>query len=241
MANIAVNLSNISKKYIVNHERPTLADNIFAKRTKRQFWALKDIDFTIKKGEKVGIIGPNGSGKTTLLRTIASITTPTTGKVVAYGKTVSLIELEAGFHPDLTGEENIYLNGLLIGIPKEKIKKNMKRIISFADIGKFIDAPMYTYSAGMKLRLGFSIIIHANPDILILDESIGIGDRIFQKKSQAKIQEFFSKGKTILVVTHWLDFIEKNCNRVFVMKEGKVTHDGTTQLVSKYKKSLAYQ
>jgi ABC-type polysaccharide/polyol phosphate transport system ATPase subunit len=240
MDKIAIQLTNISKKYVVHHERPTLIDNIFSKKNKGEFWALRNVNFRIPKGEKVGIIGPNGSGKTTLLKIIAGITTPTTGSVITNGKCVSLIELEAGFHPDLTGEENIYLNGLLIGMTTNEIKAKLKRIIDFADIGEFIDTPMYTYSSGMKLRLGFSITVHSDPEILILDEGIGIGDRDFQKKSQDKIQEFFKKGKTILVVTHWLDFIERNCNRVIVMKKGRIAQDGSKSLVAQYRKRLLH-
>src|SRR3989304_6408892 len=171
MNDIAVKLTAVSKKYIVHHEKPTLVENILSRGKNEEFWALKDINLTIQKGEKVGIIGPNGSGKTTLLEIIAGITSSTKGKVATYGKLVSLIELEAGFHPELTGEENIFLNGLLVGMPKEEVRTKFKDIVSFADIGRFIDAPFYTYSEGMKLRLGFSILAHTSPDIVLLDEN----------------------------------------------------------------------
>ncbi len=233
---IAIKLVGISKKYTIHHEKPTLVERL-AKGKDEEFWALKDVNLTIKKGERVGIIGPNGSGKTTLLKIIAGITTPTSGKVETHGKIVSLIDLEAGFHPDLTGEHNIFLNGMLLGMSKYEITKKLDHIIRFADIKQFIDTPLFTYSNGMKLRLGFAIAVHADPDILILDEGLSVGDVNFQKKSLEKIQEFFHKGKTILVVTQWLDFIRRNCTRIFIMQKGAIAKDGTKTLVSLYQNS----
>lgn len=227
-SSIAIQLSSISKKYEIHHEKPTLVEKFINGRNET-FWALKDINLTIKKGERVAIIGPNGSGKTTLLKIIAGITAPTTGTIETHGKVVSLIDLEAGFHPDLTGEQNIYINGMLLGMGKKDIAKKLDRIISFADIGQFIDVPLFTYSSGMKLRLGFAIAVRANPDILILDEGLSVGDADFQKKSQAKIWEFFRNGKTVLVVTHWLEFIKRNCRRILTMEKGRVISDGTTK------------
>jgi ABC-type polysaccharide/polyol phosphate transport system ATPase subunit len=234
MSNLAVKLSNISKKYIIHHEKPTLVENILQRKTKEEFWALKDINLSISKGEKLGIIGPNGSGKTTLLKIIAGITAPTTGSVKTYGKVVSLIELAAGFQPDLTGEENIMLNGLLIGMNKEEIRKKIKIIIKFADIGSFIDTPFYTYSSGMALRLGFSIAVHADPDILVLDENLAVGDQDFQVKSQKKMEQFFRENKTIILVSHWMNFIKKNCNFTVLLSEGGVVKQGESDYVIKY-------
>ena len=219
--NIAIQLTNVSKRYTIHHEKPTLVEHLVQGRHE-ELWALKDINITINKGEKVGIIGPNGSGKTTLLKIIAGITTPTTGTLETHGKIVSLIDLEAGFHPDLTGIDNVYLNGMLLGMKKEEISRKLDEIISFADIGQFIDAPLFTYSSGMKLRLGFSVAIHADPDTLILDENISAGDADFQKKSSVKIQNFFKQGKTVIVVSHWLEFIKKNCQRILIMNKGEI-------------------
>lgn len=227
MSKVAVTLENISKKYVVRHEKPTLVENILRRVTSEEFWALLDIDLTINKGEKLGIIGPNGSGKTTLLKIIAGITAPTVGVVKTSGSVVSLIEIEAGFQPDLTGEENIILNGLLIGMAKDEIQSKMQEIIDFADVGKFIDAPFYTYSSGMALRLGFSIAIYADPEILILDEVLAVGDQEFQTKSKKKLETFFRQKKTIILVSHWFDFIKKNCTRVVLLKKGKVVTQGT--------------
>ncbi len=221
MNNISIKLTNISKRYTIHHEKPTLSEKII-KGKDEEFWALKKINLIIKKGEKVGIIGPNGSGKTTLLKIIAGITTPTSGLVETYGKIVSLIDLEAGFHPDLSGIENIYLNGLLLGMRKREITKKIKKIITFADIHQFIDAPLFTYSSGMKLRLGFSIAVHADPDILVLDEHLSAGDQNFQQKSFKRIQHLFKQKKTIIVVSHRLQLIEKACQRILLIKKGKI-------------------
>ncbi len=234
--NLAIQLIGVSKKYTVHHEKPTLVHNFFKKN--QEFWALKKVNLKIEKGEKIGIIGDNGSGKTTLLKIINGITSPTVGKVKTYGKVVSLIDLEAGFHPDLTGEENIFLNGMLLGMDKKEIQSNFKNIIRFAAIGDFIDARLHTYSQGMKLRLGFTIAAHSNPDILILDEMLSVGDQDFQKKSSAKIQEFFKQGKTIVIVSHWLDFIRKSCDRAVLLDQGKLVLDNKPSVViRKYKTS----
>ena len=218
----------------MHHEKPTLTENIFSRRRNEEFWALKDINLTIYKGDRVGIIGENGSGKTTLLEIIAGITTPTQGSVITNGRIVSLIELEAGFHPELTGEENIYLNGHLAGMSNPEIDANFAKIISFADIGEFIDAPFYTYSEGMKLRLGFSIVAHTNPDIVLLDENLAVGDKEFAKKSHKKIQEFIKKGTTLVIVSHWMQLLKEKCNRIFWLDKGRVKKTGDINLIDKY-------
>lgn len=230
---IAVRLTHVTKEYTIHHEKPTLVEKMVNGREEK-FFALNDISLTIKKGERIGIIGPNGSGKTTLLKVIAGIATPTGGTVETHGKIVSLIDLEAGFHPDLTGEQNIYLNGMLLGMKNREITDKLDGIIKFADIKQFIDTPLFTYSSGMKLRLGFAIAVHADPDILILDEALSVGDADFQKKSRVKIQEFFHKGKTILVASHMLEYIQTNCHRVFIMKKGTVVGDGNQKLIDGY-------
>jgi len=231
---VVISLKNITKTYTLHHEKPTFVENVVRRRKKEIFTALNKINLDIYEGEKVGIIGANGSGKTTLLKIIVGITTPTNGSVESRKKIVSLIDLEAGFHPDLTGEENIFLNGLIIGMKKKEIKQKFEQIIKFADIGQFIDAPLYTYSQGMKLRLGFSVAVHADPDILILDEGIGVGDEKFRKKTIARINSFFKKGKTILVVSHWLDFLEQNCQRIIVVKKGVIFRDGGRKVIKEY-------
>lgn len=233
----AIELTEVSKSYILHHEKPTLTEQILKRGRNEVFTALDTITLKIKKGEKIGIIGPNGAGKTTLLKILSGITSPTSGKVITHGRVISLIDLDAGFHPELTGEENIYLNGLIIGMSRDEIQERFAKIVAFADIGEFIDAPIYTYSSGMKLRLGFSVAVHADPDILILDEGIVVGDQQFQKKSSKKIHEFFVKGKTIVIVSHWLDYLEKEVDRIIYLNNHKIELDGkAASVLSHYKK-----
>lgn len=235
---IAIKLIGVGKKYEIHHEKPTLVEK-FVKGKNETFWALRDINLTVKKGERVGIIGPNGSGKTTLLKIIAGITTPTMGSVQVNGKVISLIDLEAGFHEDLTGVQNIYLNGMLLGMTKNQIDQNLPRIISYADIRQFIDAPLFTYSSGMKLRLGFAVAVHADPDVLIIDEQFIAGDTNFQKKSQITIRGFLKQDKTILMVSHWLEFIKKNCDRVLFIQNGSITTDGGKNVTRIYLNTIS--
>lgn len=229
----AIQLSGVGKRYEIHHEKPTLVEKFTTGNTEI-FWAVRHVDLTIQKGEKVGIIGRNGSGKTTLLKLIAGITTPTEGQIRTRGKVVSLIDLSAGFHPDLTGYQNIFVNGMLLGLSKRDIHKKLDDIIAFADIRQFIDAPLFTYSNGMALRLGFAVAVHADPDILLLDENLSAGDSNFQKKSKKKIQDFFRQGKTIVVVTQNLPFIAKTCSRFVYLKRGTVEGDGDQRIISQY-------
>lgn len=232
-----IQLVGVGKKYYIHHEKPTLAETVL-KGKNETFWALDNINITVKRGERIGIVGHNGSGKTTLLKIINGITAPTTGTVYTKGKIISLIDLEAGFHPDLSGIQNIYLNGLLIGLQKNVILQKMNDIIAFADIGPFIDAPLYTYSSGMKLRLGFSIAAHADPDILILDEGLAVGDKNFQQKAHRRIQMFFKQRKTIIIVSHWLEFIQHNSDRVLLLQQGRIVAEGSTKkMLRLYKNS----
>ena len=217
---VAIALSNVGKKYTITHEKPTLAEDvsrILHFQKKEEFWALKDVNLTIHKGEKVAFYGPNGVGKTTLLKIIAGICEPTKGLVKTKGRIISLIDLEAGFHPDLTGQENIFINGLIVGMSRDEIKEKFKQIVDFADIGDFITAPLYTYSSGMKLRLGFSVAIHAEPDILLLDEIIGMGDENFRKKTNQLMKEMFDNGTTLLLVSHSLQYLKENCNKLIML------------------------
>lgn len=235
---IAIQLKNVTKTYELHHEKPTFVENVMRRGRKEMFTALKDIDLKIYKGEKVGIIGPNGAGKTTLLKLIAGITAPTEGEVKTRGKIVSLIDLEAGFHPDLTGEENVFLNGLLIGMSREEIKDRYREIVEFSGIGQFIDAPFYTYSQGMKLRLGFSVAVHVDPDILILDEGMMAGDQLFQNKTGKIIDSMFKANKTIVLVTHWLDFLKQNVKRILWFDNGRLCKDNRVRLINEYKRLL---
>lgn len=234
----AIQLTNVSKKYEIHHEKPTLVEK-FVKGTNETFWALNEINLTIHKGERVGIVGPNGSGKTTLLKIIAGITTPTSGTIKTMGRVVSLIDLEAGFHPDLTGYQNIYLNGMLLGLPKKEIDEKLNTIIAFADLKQFIDAPLFTYSSGMKLRLGFAVAIQADPDVLVIDEGLNAGDANFQKKAYKKIHELFATNITSLIVTHNISLLRKYCKRIIILRKGVTANDGTTAILNTYEKNNA--
>ncbi len=221
LGEVVINLKGVGKKYIVHHEKPTLAEDVgrvLRFQPREEYWALQDVNLQIRKGEKVGFHGPNGAGKTTLLKIIAGISAPTTGKVKTKGRIISLIDLEAGFHPDLTGQENIFLNGLVIGMSREETKAKFAQIVDFAGIGDFITAPLYTYSSGMKLRLGFSVAVHAEPDILLLDEVMNMGDEKFRKKSEKTIQDMIENETTVLMVSQWRDFLKKNCNKLIELE-----------------------
>lgn len=232
--NIAIELSNVSKKYVIHHEKPTLLERVLQGKNE-EFWALKNINLKIKRGERVGVIGPNGCGKTTLLKLITGIASPTIGKITTNGKIVSLIDLEAGFHPDLTGIQNIYLNSMLIGMKEKEIDSKLNDIIEFADIGKFINAQLFTYSSGMKLRLGFSIAIHSDPDILVLDENISVGDLNFNQKVTKKINNLINGNNTLIIASHLLNFIESSCDRAILIKNGKIVKSGKpNQVINKY-------
>lgn len=236
--NLAIRLKNVLKVYQLHCDKPTLIENIFSRNKLKKFIALNKINLEVNKGERVGIIGPNGSGKTTLLKIISGITTSNKGKLQIWGKLVSLIGLSAGFHPELTGRENIYQNALLLGVDREEIKNKLEDIIDFADIGDFINAPMYTYSDGMKLRLGFSIAVAADPDILILDEEIVVGDENFHKKSTKKINEIISTGKTVLIASHSIEYLKENCQRIVWIEGGKIRMDGGIEILDKYLESV---
>ncbi len=225
MNNLAIQLNNVSKKYILHHQKPTLVETFFSK--KEEFWALKNISLKISQGEKLGIIGPNGSGKSTLLKIISGITSQTSGILKIHGRIASLIELTAGFHPDLTGEENIFINGLLLGMSRREIGLRYKKIVDFAELGRFIDSPFYTYSRGMMLRLGFSIAIYSNPEILIVDEVLSAGDEAFQEKSQKELKRLF-REKTVIFVSHNLDLVKSFCPLVVCLDKGSLVFGGKT-------------
>ncbi len=229
----AILLTDISKKYEIHHEKPTLVEKFIHGRNET-FWALQRINMRVYPNERVAIIGANGSGKTTLLKIICGIATPTTGAIQISGKIVSLIDIVAGFQSDLTGYQNIFINGLLIGMTEQEIMHNIDSIISFADIKQFIDVPFYTYSSGMALRLGFAIAIHAKPDILLIDEGLGVGDKNFQKKSERAIRTLLKKRITVIMVSHQLNLIKHICNRVIILNKGTITADGPIDILKQH-------
>lgn len=204
------------------------------------FWALKDVSFNIKKGEVVGIIGANGSGKSTILKLIAGVMTLTRGSVEVSGRIGPLIELGAGFHPELSGRDNIYLNGTILGLSKSEIDENFEKIVQFAELSEFIDTPVKHYSSGMYMRLGFSIAIHIDPEILLVDEILAVGDIGFQKKCLDKMKSFHEEGITIVIISHSMDIVSDFCQRVILMSGGKIAASGEPKkIVERYKKLMS--
>ena len=203
------------------------------------FWALNNIALDIKKGDIIGIIGPNGSGKTTLLKLIARILKPTEGTIKTYGKVSALLELGAGFHPDLTGRENIFLNGAILKMPRKDISKKFNDIVSFSELERFIDTPLRNYSSGMQMRLGFSIAVNTNPDILLVDEVLAVGDEHFQRKCLNKIEEFRQEKKTIIFVSHDLGTISDICNITLWLDNGNIIKMGNSnEVIGEYISSI---
>src|SRR4029450_8046194 len=196
------------------------------RNTYEEFWALKDISLTIDQGETIGILGHNGSGKSTLLKCIAGILKPTSGEVRLRGRIASLLELGAGFHPDLTGRENVFINASFLGIPRREIAKHFDDIVAFAELEHFIDQQVKYYSSGMYVRLGFAVAINVEPDILLVDEVLAVGDEVFQKKCLDRIEQIQQDGKTILFVTHGADLARKICDRVIVLDHGLMVATG---------------
>jgi ABC-type polysaccharide/polyol phosphate transport system ATPase subunit len=239
----AIELINISMKFRLATEKITSLKYFFVKKLKRQityvdFQALQDINLKVNKGEIFGIIGHNGAGKSTLLKIISGILKPTTGKVILNGKIAPLIELGAGFNGDLSGLENIYINGLLLGYPKKFIREKLDEIIEFSELRDFIHTPVKNYSSGMKAKLGFSIATIVQPDILIVDEVLSVGDHKFRKKCEEKINSMIESGTTVLFVSHSLGQIESLCNRVMWLDKGRIRDIGDAKEVcAKYKNS----
>jgi ABC-type polysaccharide/polyol phosphate transport system ATPase subunit len=228
---IAFRLENVTQRYRVISERPDTLRELFTRFFRHNtsfhdFDALKDVSFSVDRGEVVGIIGRNGSGKSTTLKIIAGVYRPTAGKVEVNGTVAPLIELGAGFHAELTGRENILLNGLLMGYSKREMQARQETIIEFAGIGDFIDAPVKQYSSGMYVRLAFAVATEVDPDILVVDEILSVGDISFQKKCFERLERFQAADKTILVVTHNLFDVVKLCDRAIYLDKGRILFDG---------------
>jgi lipopolysaccharide transport system ATP-binding protein len=254
-----IKVENLSKKYVLSHQkegqnykalRDVIADSAkslgkkFLKPsdnkvydpTHEEFWALKDISFEIKQGDRVGIIGRNGAGKSTLLKILSRITEPTQGSIKIRGRVASLLEVGTGFHPELTGRENIFLNGAILGMGKVEINRKFDEIVVFAEVEKFLDTPVKRYSSGMYVRLAFAVAAHLEPEILIVDEVLAVGDAHFQKKCLGKMEDVAEKeGRTILLVSHQMAAIQNLCNRSIWLNHGTLAKDGgTEQIVSSY-------
>ena len=228
---------NLGKCYHI-YSRPIdrLKQTIYRGRRQffREFWALKDISFSVRKGETVGIIGSNGAGKSTLLQVICGILRPTVGKMRVHGKVAALLELGAGFNPEFTGRENIYINASVLGMTRSEIDERLEDIVRFADIGQFIDQPVKNYSSGMFVRLAFAIAINVSPDILVIDEALAVGDIRFQHKCVVRIREFCKKG-TLLFVSHNISAVKELCSRVIWIESGRIRMDGKPKdVIEKY-------
>lgn len=251
-----IKVEHIDKKFVIGQREtvtPTLREAFknSLKRTARIFtggngagpryvWALKDVSFEIYPGEVVGIIGPNGAGKSTLLKILARITRPTTGQADLYGQTGSLLGVGTGFHPDLTGRENIYLNGAILGMDRNEIARKFDEIVAFAQIDDFLDTPAKRYSSGMYLRLGFAIAAHLEPDILLLDEVLTVGDAAFQAKCLQKIKDASREGTTVLFVSHNVYSVAQLCDRAFHIHSGQLQDDGIPEtVISNYLKGIS--
>ncbi len=234
-----IEIKDLSKRFIIPYEKETtlfehLLSSIRRQYSCKEIWALQDINLRVKRGECLGIIGANGSGKTTLLKILARVIQPTAGKVKVVGKVMSLIELGLGFQSELTGRENVYLYGSILGMSKKDIDKKIGKIFRFAQIEKYANAKLKCYSSGMKIRLGFATSIFTNPDILLLDEVLSVGDLSFQRKSLNKMKEFKEQGKTIVFVSHGLSPIKSVCDKVILLEQGRIEKQGKTEDIVDY-------
>lgn len=238
MSDIAVKVDDVSIRFNLSKEKTDSLKEYVIKSIKRQisfneFWALKGVSFELKKGDRLGILGLNGAGKSTLLKIVAGVYKPTTGTVEKHGKLAPLLELGAGFDPQYTGAENIFLYGSVLGMSREFLEEKFDEIVAFAELEKFIDVPLKNYSSGMKARLGFSIATLVEPDILILDEVLSVGDAKFRKKSEKRVMDMFDKGVTVLFVSHTLEQVQRLCNKAIILENGQVVAYGDTETVSK--------
>lgn len=248
----AIEFRNVSKKFKKGEKFNSLRDSIpnlfrsvFLKKQenglgKQEFWALKDVSFQIKQGEVVGIIGPNGAGKSTILKLLSRIMNPNKGEIKIKGRLSALIEVAAGFHPELTGKENIYLNGTILGMTRKEIDSKFDEIVEFSGLSEFIDTPVKRYSSGMFSRLGFSVAAHMDPDVLLVDEVLAVGDISFQAKCAQKIRELFNSGVTILLVSHNLSLIKNLCSRVVLLNKGEVIKEGNPDEIIPYYQDVTY-
>jgi lipopolysaccharide transport system ATP-binding protein len=243
---VAVSFDDVSKRFVLRHERAyTVLESMIGlvKPTRRrieEFWALRDVSFEIVAGETFGIIGPNGAGKSTVLKLMARILEPTSGEVTVRGRISPLLELGAGFHPELTGRENVYLNAALFGVSQAEAQDRYDEIVEFSELQDFIDAPLKHYSSGMYMRLGFAVAANIIPDILLVDEVLAVGDEAFQRKCLRKIEDFRREGRTIVFVSHDLDTVRRICHRALWLDQGLVQAVGSTDgVIDSYLQSMA--
>jgi len=236
-SNYAVEINDVSKMFKLYHENVrSLKEKVlfFNKRGYEEFWALKDVSINVKPGETLGIIGANGSGKSTLLKCVTKILYPTSGKVTTNGSIAALLELGAGFQPDLTGRENVYLNASILGFSKKEVDKKFDEIVEFAELERFIDNHVRNYSSGMHVRLGFAVAISVDPDVLLIDEVLAVGDEAFQRKCLERIGEIQESGRTIIFVTHNVEITKEICSYVVMLDHGQILKEGHPREVVNY-------
>lgn len=244
MGELAIHIENVSKCYSIGKKKDTslrgTISGIFnsAAGSKEDFWALKDINFDVERGSVVGIIGKNGAGKSTLLKVLSQITHPTTGKIEINGRVASLLEVGTGFHPELTGRENIFLNGTILGMSRKEVKDKFDEIVAFSGVEKFIDTPVKRYSSGMYVRLAFAVAAHLEPEILIIDEVLAVGDASFQKKCLGKMNDIAEAGRTVIFVSHDMGAVASLCTHGVLLESGKISHIGKiSEIVDLYMSS----
>lgn len=239
MNEIAIKIDDVSKKFRLYKERnQSLKSAVMRGRVSvhEDFWALKDISLSIESGETFGFVGDNGSGKSTLLKTLAKILWPDKGTIEISGRVAALLEVGSGFHPELTGRENVYLNGSILGMSKKEITEKFETIVEFSGVSEFIDQPVKNYSSGMYVRLGFSVAIHVDPDILLVDEVLAVGDESFQQKCFEKFEELKLRGKTIVLVSHSMSSMVDMCDRIAWIQHGELKDVGSpAEIVSRYR------
>ena len=228
----AIEVSNISKQFVLRHTRSIKEAVVWLVKGRKgdlseKFHALKNVTVEIKTGETVALLGLNGSGKSTLLKHISGVMLPDTGSVKTRGRVAGLIEVGAGFHPDLSGRDNVFLNGAILGMTEQQVKDRFDDIVEFSEIGQFIDTEVKFYSSGMYLRLAFSVAVHTDPEVFLIDEILAVGDEPFQRKCIDKIQELARDGKTLVVVSHDLDLVSRICERGILLEHGNVKFDGS--------------
>ncbi len=228
----SIQLKNISKKYNI-YDRPTdrLRELLYRNRRSfhREFWALNDVSFNVERGDSVALLGPNGSGKSTLLQIVAGVLRPTRGSILAKGRITSILELGSGFQPEYSGRENVILNGVILGIPEMEIRRRLDEIADFAEVGDFFDQPIRTYSSGMVIRLAFASMINVDPEILVIDEAMAVGDRRFQLKCLDKIRDLRSRGTTTLFVSHDPKMVLKYCQNAVLLNGGEMVMKGPVE------------
>ena len=237
----AVSFVSVTKTFSMNAQRMLMRGHLarlIKRRNRQRFVALRDISFRIPKGQTVGVVGSNGAGKSTLLSLVAGLCPPDTGTVTVNGRVAALLQMGAGFHPDLTGTENVHLNAALLGLSSTKTARVFDAIVEFSEIGDFIDEPLRTYSSGMSMRLAFSVAVHVDPDLLIIDEVLAVGDQAFQAKCMEKIMEFKRQGRTLLFVSHSTGAVQKLCERALWLDRGELAMDGeAAEVVAAYEDS----